>query len=79
MARKQLGSVDHDLLARVDARAATLGMTRRAFVEQALETALSPGFPGAIQSAPSRAQPNVSPRRHLPRCACAICKPPAKS
>lgn len=27
---------------------------------------------------PVQARPNVSPRTHLPRCACAICKPPKK-
>jgi predicted transcriptional regulator len=39
--RKQFGMVDADLLARVDARAAELGQTRRVFTERALEAALS--------------------------------------
>jgi Arc/MetJ family transcription regulator len=43
MARKQVGQIDADLLARVDERAAGLGQTRRVFVERALVAALAPG------------------------------------
>jgi hypothetical protein len=50
MARKQLGMVDDDLLARVDACALTLGQTRRVFTERALEAWLkdSEGDPAAV-------------------------------
>ena len=50
MARKQLGMVDDDLLARVDARAAELGQTRRVFTERALEAWLkdSAGDPAEV-------------------------------
>lgn len=41
MARKQLGMVDDELLASVDARAAELGQTRRVFTERALRAALA--------------------------------------
>ena len=42
MTRKQVGMIDDALLARVDARAAELGQTRRVFTERALEAALAP-------------------------------------
>lgn len=40
MARKQIGMVDAELVARVDEQAGILGQTRRVFVERALERAL---------------------------------------
>lgn len=40
MARKQVGMIDGDLLARVDACAAERGQTRRVFIERACGVAL---------------------------------------
>lgn len=64
MARKQFGMIDDGLLARVDARAAELGQTRRVFTERALEAALGNGETTARVTPSQRrsASPSASPR-----------------
>ena len=78
--RKQVGMIDGDLLARVDACALTLGQTRRVFTERALEAWLkdSEGDPAAVMERRILAAAgagNLVAAEHRPTCKCPLCKP----
>jgi hypothetical protein len=79
-----------DLLDAIDKARGKL--SRNAWLIAAAEAALTESRPTApprssrpaASPRPNPARPNVarpivSPRKHLPRCACAICKPPKKA
>ena len=83
MSRKQVGSIDGDLLAEVDRRAEFLGQTRRVFIERTLQQRLvNPDW--KITEDPSgsvldysanlpAAAPAPVPRQHRENCKCPVC------
>lgn len=56
MARSQIGQIDSDLLAEVNARAKALGQTRRMYVERALRSAMEAADAEAMTLAELRAR-----------------------
>ena len=59
--RKQVGQIDADLLARVDAEAERLGQTRVVYIERALESRLSLGAPFRTATDSHGYGPHVEP------------------